>query len=100
MHAYDQESEGNIYISVDDDDDELLLRYQDDGKGMDKKTLAKIFDPFFTTKRGKGGTGLGLHIVYNIATKTLGGSIKCESEPGKGTTFIITCPLKDDILYQ
>jgi signal transduction histidine kinase len=40
-----------------------------------------MFDPFFTTKRGQGGSGLGMHIVYNLVTQLLRGSITCESEP-------------------
>ena len=56
---------------------------------MPKEVLEKIFDPFFTTKRSSGGTGLGLSIVYTIVTQRYHGSIYCESEPEKGTTFFI-----------
>jgi signal transduction histidine kinase len=55
---------------------------------------ARLFDPFFTTRRDKGSTGLGLHIVYNLVTASLQGSISVESEPGRGTTFIIDLPLR------
>ena len=54
------------------------------------EVLPKIFDPFFTTKRGQGGTGLGLNIVFNLITQTLGGSIDVTSAAGEGTTFTIT----------
>ena len=54
----------------------------------------KVFDPFVTTKRGQGGTGLGLNIVYNIVTQTMGGMIKCESEEGQGAKFIISLPFE------
>lgn len=53
----------------------------------------KVFEPFFTTKRGSGGTGLGLHIVYNLVVFKLKGTILCHSTPGEGTEFIITAPL-------
>jgi len=51
--------------------------------------LAKIFEPFFTTKRGEGGSGLGMHIVYNLVTQKLGGSINCESKVGTGAKFTL-----------
>ena len=61
---------------------------------MSKDILNKIFDPFFTTKRGAGGSGLGMHIVYNSITQVLMGKIECESTPGKGTGFTIQIPIK------
>jgi signal transduction histidine kinase len=51
-----------------------------------------VFEPFFTTRRGSGGTGLGLHLVYNLVTQLLGGSITCASSPGHGTEFTIRLP--------
>ena len=63
------------------------------GAGMDATALEKMFHPFFTTKRGQGGTGLGMHIVYNLVTQRLRGSIWCESRPGEGVHFLITLPL-------
>lgn len=56
------------------------------------ENVSKIFEPFFTTKRGQGGTGLGLHIVYNLVTQKLNGTIECESQGDAGTTFIIKLP--------
>ena len=52
----------------------------------------RIFEPFFTTKRNQGGTGLGLHIVYNLVTQTLQGAIEVHSQPGQGTEFAIALP--------
>ncbi|MBT3172719.1 MAG: HAMP domain-containing histidine kinase, partial [Rhodospirillaceae bacterium] len=46
-------------------------------------------EPFFTPRRGSGGSGLGLHIVYNLVSQQLGGTIRCESKPGEGTKFIV-----------
>jgi signal transduction histidine kinase len=53
-----------------------------------------VFDPFFTTKMGQGGSGLGMNIVYNLVTGVLRGTIRIESELGKGTTVILTLPRK------
>ena len=56
------------------------------------KYIDKIFDPFFTIRRSDGGTGLGLHILHNLVTSTLGGKVICYSEMGLGTTFEIYLP--------
>ena len=101
IHAYDPGDEGNITISLNVQDRHILLLYTDDGKGMPPHVVAKIFDPFFTTKRGHGGTGLGLHIVYNIVTQQFKGTIRCESQPEIGTTFQIRLPLlKEDLFIE
>lgn len=71
----------------------LTLTYSDDGRGMEPEVLRRVFEPFFTTARSKGGSGLGLSIVYNLVTQTLGGAISCESAPGRGATFTVTVPL-------
>jgi signal transduction histidine kinase len=92
IHAFDEDTEGIIRISTEVVGDTLILRYSDNGKGILPQNLDKIFDPFFTTARSKGGTGLGLHIIYNIVNQNLKGNIKCFSEIGKGTTFVIEIP--------
>ena len=92
-HAYEENAEGKITFRITQKGQELNFTYSDDGTGISIANKAKIFDPFFTTKRTQGGTGLGLHIVYNLVTQTLGGTIECESEPGQGTTFIIIFPI-------
>jgi signal transduction histidine kinase len=61
---------------------------------MDADTLAKLFDPFFTTKRGSGGSGLGAHILYNLATNVLQGSLRVESGPGQGLRYHLRFPRK------
>jgi signal transduction histidine kinase len=93
MHAYKEGEKGNISIKIYNDDSALNIIYSDNGKGIEKDDLSKIFDPFFTTRRGSGGTGLGLNMVYNIVTQQYGGTIKCESTPGNGATFIIKIPV-------
>ena len=64
-----------------------------DGKGISDENLEHLFEPFFTTRRAQGGTGLGLHIIYNIVTQKLGGTIHCESAVGQGAKFIMNIPL-------
>ncbi len=93
IHAYDKEEQGQLTLEIKTVGDELHLRYSDDGRGIKKEHLGQIFDPFFTTKRGQGGSGLGMHLVYNLVTQKLRGSIKCDSVPGAGTTFYIRIPL-------
>ena len=89
MHAYQPDEVGNIMISITKQEKFIEIIFSDDGKGIDTENIGNIFDPFFTTKRGAGGTGLGLSVVYNIITQQFGGTIYCESQPGKGTSFII-----------
>lgn len=91
-HGFETDNPGMITLSYEEKDEHVTLLYQDNGIGMSTETLKRIFEPFFTTKRETGGTGLGLHIVYNIVTLQLRGHITCESKPGEGTTFTITFP--------
>ncbi len=71
--------------------DYVLVEVEDSGSGIAPDVLKKIFEPFFTTKEVGKGTGLGLSMVYGIIKQT-GGFIFCESEVGKGTTFLIFLP--------
>jgi signal transduction histidine kinase len=92
-HAYDKDQSGRISIDVTELRFETLrIVFADDGKGIPPEHRGKIFDPFFTTGRSTGSTGLGLHIVYNLATSRLQGRIHVESTVGKGTRFIIEIP--------
>lgn len=93
LHAYDEGDSGHITITVQDcSEHEIELVYRDDGKGIPESHLLKVFDPFFTTKRGAGGTGLGLHVVFNIVTQTMGGMLRVDSREGEGTAFICQFP--------
>jgi|GEM_PF-2369350 len=67
----------------------VVAEFADTGAGISSENLGRIFDPFFTTK--SGGTGLGLSVVYGIVDRH-GGKIEIESEPGRGTRFIIKLP--------
>ncbi|RQO55947.1 hypothetical protein DBR47_18960 [Paucibacter sp. KBW04] len=73
--------------------DWLRLEFHDNGCGINAESLNHVFEPFFTTKLGQGGSGLGLHISYNIVNAVLGGTITVRSEPGEGTSFEIRIPL-------
>jgi signal transduction histidine kinase len=93
-HAFDPGSGGSLTVSsrtIGLDQVEIVVT--DDGKGIAPDVLPKIFDPFFTTNRGAGNTGLGLHIVHNLVTGPLGGSIEVTSAPGAGTQFTLRLPL-------
>jgi len=92
LHAYDPDVNGTLQIRYLLENGHMHLTYSDDGKGILPESVKKIFNPFFTTNRGDGGTGLGLHVVYNLVTQRLKGTITCESELGKGTIFIIKWP--------
>lgn len=74
--------------------DEVELEVVDNGAGMDSDTLAQATEAFFTTARGRGGTGLGLAIVQAMAERTLGGSLRLDSRPGKGTRALLRIPLE------
>jgi signal transduction histidine kinase len=98
IHAFDDNSSNpTIEIKVTEHpNNDLEIQFIDNGKGMSEEVIQKAFEPFFTTKRGQGGSGLGLHLVYNLVTRKLKGSIKVQSELGKGTTFIVKIPSQLD----
>ena len=88
----DYRIEKKISVSSDKDEDDIIIIFEDTGKGIDEKNLTKIFEPFFTTKSEGKGTGLGLWITYGIIT-SFQGTISVESTIGIGTKFIITLPI-------
>ena len=94
LNAYDamREEGGTLLVSTRISGEEVVLRFKDDGCGMDTETMSRIFDPFYTTKESGKGTGLGLAIVAQII-ETHGGKIYVDSEPGVGTEFRIYIPL-------
>ena len=83
---------GKIRVRTRPEGEFAVVEITDSGSGMPPHIQQRIFDPFFTTKRGTGGSGLGLHIVYNLVTQLLGGSIQVTSEPGRGTRFTVQLP--------
>ncbi|WDE05499.1 DUF4154 domain-containing protein [Thalassomonas viridans] len=92
-HGFEQKASGTILIRLETlAHGAVRLVYQDDGHGMSQEVQNNIYEPFFTTKRNKGGTGLGMNIVYNIISKNLAGEITVSSAPEQGATFTITLP--------
>ena len=93
MHAYEPDQPGTLRLAFMREGDDVIFEFSDDGKGIDENILGRIFDPFFTTKRGSGGSGLGLHILYNIISGTLGGGVEVFSTVGAGTRFRLRMPM-------
>ena len=92
-HAFADGRAGAISISARPrGHDDIEIIFADNGAGMTSDVRRQAFDPFFTTRRNEGGTGLGLHIVYNLVTQQLGGRMMLDSRPGQGTTFRIIMP--------
>lgn len=82
---------GRLRVKIGKEGGAIRLTVSDSGRGMPAEALEKIFEPFYTTK--DKGTGLGLAISFNII-KRHAGEVTAESEPGRGTTFSITLPVK------
>lgn len=93
-HGFIENNVLSINIDVEKNEDEIVVYYRDNGRGIPAENIKHIFEPFFTTKRNEGGSGLGLSMVYNIVTANLGGSIVCESQFNKGVLFTIRIPNK------
>lgn len=94
FHGFEGRSRGVIQIHARlIDGEQVEIRFADDGNGMTDEVRKHVFDPFFTTKMGRGGSGLGMHIVYNNVTKLLGGRIELETAPGEGTRYRLVLPL-------
>ena len=99
-HAYpecavgaDTDYRGELLLQVEHvDKDRILLRFSDDGAGIDPSARNHIFEPFFTTSMGSGGSGLGLHIVATLVSDVLGGNIELKNAE-RGTQFLIILPL-------
>jgi PAS domain S-box-containing protein len=85
-------NKGTLTIVTERVGDIIKASITDDGPGISPENMKKLFTPFFTTKEVGKGTGLGLSICYGIVTEH-GGKIYVESEPGKGTTFVVELPI-------
>jgi len=93
VHAYENgEHEGVITVGLsvsNRNKNELVISIADQGVGIPEDIIDKIYDPFFTTRRGRGGSGLGLNIVYNLVVQKLQGKLECHSVYGEGTRFLL-----------
>ncbi len=85
------EGKGKLTLSSQQDNGFIIVQIRDTGPGIPPEYISKVFDPFFTTKEQGEGTGLGLNIAHRVM-KQSGGDIKIQSEPGQGTTFVISFP--------
>ncbi len=95
IHGFDGIDKGHIRMEAQIEGADLVFRYQDDGRGMGEEQVERVFEPFYTTRRGRGGDGLGMHIVYNLVTQKLKGTIACESRPEHGARFTIRMPVSE-----
>jgi signal transduction histidine kinase len=87
---------GAIRLATRQAGDDVLVEVADDGAGIEAELLGRIFEPFFTTKPVGQGTGLGLSVAHQIVTSH-GGSIRADSEPGRGTRFQVRLPLRPSV---
>lgn len=95
VHGLDGRESGTITIKAQAEQAGwVVLSVADDGCGIPADRQQRIFDPFFTTRLGKGGSGLGLHIVFNIITGLLGGTIDVASAQDRGSEFRLRLPLQ------
>lgn len=89
-HGRDEGSSAPLHVQIRIERTErgkIVLSYADDGQGMSHEVHAQAFQPFFTTARGRGGTGLGLHIVHSLVVDVLGGRIDLSTSPGEGVRY-------------
>lgn len=89
------QTKGTITISTRISSPYAEIRVSDTGSGISPENVERIFNPFFTTKAAGKGTGQGLAIAQSVIVEKHGGTIKVESELGKGTTFVIRIPLEN-----
>ncbi len=94
IHGFEGIDRGEIKLDVNIVGSQCVIHYSDNGVGVDEDIKNRIFDPFVTTKRGEGGSGLGMHLVYNLVTQGLGGSITIDSAPGQGVEFNVMFPVE------
>ncbi|MBC3916151.1 HAMP domain-containing histidine kinase [Undibacterium sp. CY18W] len=92
-HGLEGQEEGHMRCTAEKQGEQVVIVFEDNGKGIPADIINRIFEPFFTTKFGQGGSGLGLSITFNIISNVLGGSIHASSVVGVGTRFEIKLPL-------
>ncbi len=94
-HAFEDEENNRsneVTVTCKPSDKGVVISVRDNGKGIPKTLHKKVFEPFYTTAREKGGTGLGLNILYNLVLQKLDGEIELTSEPNIGTTVSLIIP--------
>jgi len=95
IHAFNGREAGRMTLRshLIEDGNSVEIVFTDDGAGISEAHQKRVFDPFFTTRLGQGGSGLGMHLVYNLVTSMLGGKIKLNSHLGRGTQIQLTIPI-------
>ncbi|MEI6893606.1 MAG: ATP-binding protein [Colwellia sp.] len=91
-HAFFNISRGEMTIKVTSEQQRLIIRYQDNGVGINKEQLEQLFIPFYTTHTDQSNIGLGTYMIQNLVVDTLNGSIEAYSNPGEGLSYRITFP--------
>ncbi len=94
IHGFQNDEAGKIETLMYVDQEHLVISHCDNGKGIPEKEKDKVFQPYYTTKRGKGGSGLGMHIIKQTVENTLHGSVVLASSPEGGVRFTFDIPLK------
>jgi signal transduction histidine kinase len=94
LHAFEGHDDRQVTVQAASQGKRFVkITVGDNGCGIPDAILGRIFDPFFTTRMGQGGTGLGLHITYNLVTGLLGGTITATSSVSQGSQFDMVLPL-------
>lgn len=93
-HAFPDAHTGpkEVRVAASADGDSICVTFEDTGVGLNEEQQRRLFEPFFTTARGRGGTGLGMAIVYNLVTQKLGGTLVADSELGRGLRVAMVMP--------
>jgi signal transduction histidine kinase len=99
VHGFKDSNQGMIEFDIKRKDQRLLIVYRDNGSGMSQQVLKQIYDPFYTTNK-QMGTGLGMHIIYNLITQKLDGNIEVKSAEGRGAEFIMDFPFSEGGLSE
>ena len=94
IHGFGEDGGGVMRLSTERiADGRVRIEFRDDGKGVSEAELTQLFEPFYTTRRAQGGSGLGLHIVFNLVHSQLGGTIRAHPDPNRGLRFVIELPV-------
>ncbi len=93
QHGFRDRKQGCMQITVQQQDNSLHMKYGDNGIGLSEEASKRVFDPFFTTDM-QAGMGLGMHLVYNLITQRMGGSISVDPQVCVGACFLIDVPIQ------
>lgn len=92
LHGFGARGFGRLVVTVVADEGQVLLSWRDDGIGIAADQLPRVVEPFFTTRLGQTGVGLGLTSVHKLVVELMGGALRIDSEPGRGTEVVVRLP--------